>query len=521
MTGMSSSAFADPLEVTVDSGFQQREGANVTVKNAGGTTVAQGTTVRPPGGGRPKFTQSLPPGVYTIEASWLNSQGKTETGTMTYTVTTGKNKPNVVVSEAGNPNQTGSGTSATANGVTPTGTADAGSQTNFTPRIGGFRASLDAGAAAHFGDGINTLAQFTGGNPDGVNLLEADADTIGSSTGGTIGYRINMPETAGGPDRAFVGLGGRSIWARSVTRIGMIQAPGGSNFEVPGLNTLANIASTQVDDVEARTEIDELEFNMRMGLIYSLGPVGATLGNLMFGNLGPADRNRQNRFQLALIGDLFYRSRTREDDLTFTNAGDANRYDSEIETDEFGLRFRPMVKGPILPGVSLKIGPEFGVYRSSDDLSATQIRGSNTDSFSSSDDKLGYEIGFYTSLSAKIGPGRLTGYANFKHRSDTAILKLPGSNSEDTRIDYSGSQQVTGGVRYRIPLDQLVASDIRLKTDIVCLGALPSGLPVYSYKYIWSPETHIGVMAQEAHQMFPEAVHKVGGFLAVDYAKIR
>ena len=52
-------------------------------------------------------------------------------------------------------------------------------------------------------------------------------------------------------------------------------------------------------------------------------------------------------------------------------------------------------------------------------------------------------------------------------------------------------------------------SDIRLKTNIERIGTLPSGLPVYSYNYAWSPKQHIGVMAQEALLLFPEAVSEL------------
>ncbi len=64
-------------------------------------------------------------------------------------------------------------------------------------------------------------------------------------------------------------------------------------------------------------------------------------------------------------------------------------------------------------------------------------------------------------------------------------------------------------------------SDIRLKRDIKTLGHLPSGLPYYSFKYTWSDEPHVGVMAHEAREFFPSsvAIHE-SGFMTVDYAKI-
>ena len=64
-------------------------------------------------------------------------------------------------------------------------------------------------------------------------------------------------------------------------------------------------------------------------------------------------------------------------------------------------------------------------------------------------------------------------------------------------------------------------SDIRLKRDIMRSGSLPSGLPTYFFRYLWSGKPHFGVMAHEARTLFPDAVSEgPGGFLMVDYAKI-
>lgn len=64
-------------------------------------------------------------------------------------------------------------------------------------------------------------------------------------------------------------------------------------------------------------------------------------------------------------------------------------------------------------------------------------------------------------------------------------------------------------------------SDERLKRDIEQVGSLPSGLPIYKYKYLWSDEEHIGVMAQEAQALFPDAVAAgESGYLMVNYDAI-
>lgn len=64
----------------------------------------------------------------------------------------------------------------------------------------------------------------------------------------------------------------------------------------------------------------------------------------------------------------------------------------------------------------------------------------------------------------------------------------------------------------------LMMSDIRLKRDIRRIGEMASGLPVYSYRYVFSDAPQIGVMAQEALLVKPEAVllHP-SGYLMVNY----
>jgi len=63
-------------------------------------------------------------------------------------------------------------------------------------------------------------------------------------------------------------------------------------------------------------------------------------------------------------------------------------------------------------------------------------------------------------------------------------------------------------------------SDIRLKRDIRKVGTLNNGIGVYEFNYLWNSPRMIGVIAQEVARVIPDAVKKVGEYLAVDYSKL-
>jgi hypothetical protein len=64
-------------------------------------------------------------------------------------------------------------------------------------------------------------------------------------------------------------------------------------------------------------------------------------------------------------------------------------------------------------------------------------------------------------------------------------------------------------------------SDRRLKRDIVLLSHLDNGLGIYAYRYLWSDQRFVGVMAQEVALVEPDAVlHGADGYLRVNYARL-
>lgn len=63
-------------------------------------------------------------------------------------------------------------------------------------------------------------------------------------------------------------------------------------------------------------------------------------------------------------------------------------------------------------------------------------------------------------------------------------------------------------------------SDRRLKTNISRVGQTDDGIPLYRYRYKWSPTMEVGVMAQDVEKIKPYAVKNVLGYKAVDYSQL-
>ena len=85
--------------------------------------------------------------------------------------------------------------------------------------------------------------------------------------------------------------------------------------------------------------------------------------------------------------------------------------------------------------------------------------------------------------------------------------------------------------KYPLKLQKVVAgsvsppveSDRRLKRDITALGRLADGTKLYSFRYLWSETTYVGVMAQDLLDD-PDRADAVvtlpNGYLGVDYGRL-
>ena len=85
---------------------------------------------------------------------------------------------------------------------------------------------------------------------------------------------------------------------------------------------------------------------------------------------------------------------------------------------------------------------------------------------------------------------------------------------------YFGST-TGGGCEFYAPYD--CYSDIRLKRDIVLLGQTDHGIKLYSFKYLWSDQVYVGLMAQDLleNSKWQDAViTNTSGYYSVNYSKL-
>ena len=150
---------------------------------------------------------------------------------------------------------------------------------------------------------------------------------------------------------------------------------------------------------------------------------------------------------------------------------------------------------------------------------------------------LGYQyvdlgrIGISSSTTGISGPSFVTlGQAATVHAQFQTVMAgmswrfAPGSSSPWAG-GYAGGQ---GGGAWgnnaaaTYASSQFTPSDMRLKRDIALLARRGDGLGVYSFKYVWSENVYVGVMAQEVALLYPDAVLRddLTGYMAVNYTRL-
>lgn len=108
----------------------------------------------------------------------------------------------------------------------------------------------------------------------------------------------------------------------------------------------------------------------------------------------------------------------------------------------------------------------------------------------------------------QVSPADVGSYINNQYQGQLGAWNAQQQSSNNMMSGLFGLGGTLGAAA--------IMSDRRVKSDIKLIG-FNGETPVYSYRYFFSPETHIGVMAQEAPS---HAVVNVCGVMMVDYSKI-
>jgi hypothetical protein len=94
---------------------------------------------------------------------------------------------------------------------------------------------------------------------------------------------------------------------------------------------------------------------------------------------------------------------------------------------------------------------------------------------------------------------------------------ISGAMMQNYGIKANNAAQTNAGIFSLAGGGLKLLSDRRAKTNIVSIGAKLAGVPLYTFRYWDGPETHVGVMADEAKALHPDAVQQIDGFDHVDY----
>lgn len=131
-------------------------------------------------------------------------------------------------------------------------------------------------------------------------------------------------------------------------------------------------------------------------------------------------------------------------------------------------------------------------------------------------------------LSALLGMGQVStpqgvGYSP-TGVNGTDVLGAYGMNLAQQNANYQSRMQnyMSGmGGLFNLGSAAIMAySDVRLKRDIRFVGKRWDGLSLYAFKYLWETAERIGVMAQDVLAKRPDAVRRVGDYMAVDYGAL-
>jgi hypothetical protein len=100
-----------------------------------------------------------------------------------------------------------------------------------------------------------------------------------------------------------------------------------------------------------------------------------------------------------------------------------------------------------------------------------------------------------------------------------AMVPAQGQTTTASVPQQNSTMQAVGMGMQLLPFLSMM-SDRRTKEDIVQIGTLVNGLPVYRFRYLMDKQVRMGLMAQDVEQMIPDAVFEKNGIKFIDYPKV-
>lgn len=88
------------------------------------------------------------------------------------------------------------------------------------------------------------------------------------------------------------------------------------------------------------------------------------------------------------------------------------------------------------------------------------------------------------------------------------------------QANQAGRNSLMGGL-FGLAGNAIMASDIRIKTDIEQIGVRDDGLAVYRFRYLGEGVPQIGFIAQEVEALYPAAVVEIDGIKHVNYGAVQ
>jgi hypothetical protein len=123
---------------------------------------------------------------------------------------------------------------------------------------------------------------------------------------------------------------------------------------------------------------------------------------------------------------------------------------------------------------------------------------------------------FVNTPQSNVASPDMMGLASNNYATQAGLYNSAQNRAAQENAAMWGAAGSIGGVIAK-PLGGWMFSDARLKTDVARVGETDNGFGVYSYRFIGSPEVHLGLMAQEVEKVRPEAVKEVAGIKLVNY----